>query len=154
MINDDRLAVASSRIHAENSQAIKKNQLFCFSRSENIYSYSVAMPIKIDFPLLPNINYIIRQLFEFGLIERWDKLSRSITANTIILDTLNVGVEAGEDHLVVLTVAHVTGAILVMSVGHILALIAFFVEQIVSQRIKSGSRRKIWTRLHSMLSEK
>lgn len=153
MVNDEKLAVATSRTHAENSQIVKKTQLYCFSKSDNIYSYSVAMPVKIDFALLPNINYIIRQLFEFGLIERWDKYSRSIAANAIILDTLKAGDDAGGGHLVVLTVAHVTGAILVMSLGHTVAFIAFLIEQIVSRRIESGSRRKIWTRLHSMLSQ-
>lgn len=112
------------------------------------------MPIKLDFHLLPNINYIIRQLFEFGLIERWDKLSQSIAKNADIRKLLNSEDSSHESRLVVLTVAHIMGAILVMIFGHILASLAFIVEQLTFRNIQKGNHKFVWMKLHQILNPK
>lgn len=154
MKDDVKLAIALSRLHALNSPVISQREIFCFPREQNIYSYSVAMPIKLDFHLLPNINYIIRQLFEFGLIERWDKLSQSIAKNADIKKMLISDGNGAESHLVVLTVAHIIGAILIMIFGHTLALLAFIAEQIVFRNIRNGKHSSVWMRFHRFLNPK
>lgn len=150
LLNDENIAVAVSRLHAENSPVISKTELYCFSRSNNIYSYSIALPIKLDFHLLPQINYIIRQLFEFGLIERWNKLSQSIASSVSISKLLK---SEGEDggHLVVLTVAHITGAILILGAGLIMSFAVFILERIVYRIIRHGRRNKFWNFVNSIL---
>lgn len=152
---DEKLAVAVSRLHAENTPALSRSEMFCFPRSRNIYSYSVAMPIKLDYHLLPIINYNIRQLFEFGLIERWNKLSQSIAANEEIKKMLDRAA-AGEsdDRLVVLTVPHIMGALLIMSFGHIVALITFCLELLIKKKIGDNKCAKIWLILHFFVNPK
>lgn len=148
LLVDEKLAVAASRLHALNTPVISQKELFCFARSANIYSYSIAMPIKLDFHLLPQINQIIRQLFEFGLIERWRTLSQAIASNAATLKMLREGGGGAGSPLVVLTVAHIMGAILIMFFGHFVALIAFLVEHITHRKIKSGNRHRFWMILH------
>lgn len=109
------------------------------------------MPIKLDFHLLPHINRVIRQLFEFGLIERWNKLSQSIASNAEIAKTLADGNGDGGDNLVVLTVAHIMGAILIMIFGHCLALIVFAAEHMTYRKIRSGNRGRFWAFVHKVL---
>lgn len=151
---DDKLAVAVSRLHAQNTPAVSQSEIFCFPRSDNIYSYSIAMPIKLDFHMLPVINYNIRQLFEFGLTERWNKLSQSIAANEEIKKILNSAASGKDDSLVVLTVPHITGAILIMFFGQFLSLIAFLTEIFVESRIRQKNCLKIWLLLHWFLQPK
>lgn len=112
------------------------------------------MPIKLDYHLLPVINYNIRQLFEFGLIERWNKLSQSIAANEEIKKILENAASGNDDQLVVLTVAHIMGAILAMTFGHIVASIAFLAEMFVSRQVQREKCAKIWILLHWLLRPK
>lgn len=151
---DEKLAVAVSRLHAENTPAISRSEMFCFPRSRNIYSYSIAMPIKLDYHMLPVINYNIRQLFEFGLTERWNKLSQSIAANEEIKKILNQAASGKDDQLVVLTVPHIMGALLIMSFGHFLALSTFFIELWINRKIKQIKCAKVWVILHWFLRPK
>lgn len=148
---DEKLAVAVSRLHAENTPAISRSEMFCFPRSNNIYSYSVAMPIKLDYHILPVINYNIRNLFEFGLVERWNKLGQSVAAALEIKYFLNKASDGHDDRLVVLTVPHIMGAILIMFFGHFVALITFLTELIVNRMIQQRNCTKFWQRLHWFL---
>lgn len=154
LASDEKLAVAVSRLHATNTLVISQSQIFCFPRTKNIYSYSVAMPIRMDFHLLPTINYNIRQLLEFGLIERWNKLSQSIAANEEIKKSLAHASEGNDSHLVVLTIAHIMGALMIMFFGHILAIIAFGLEQLVHRRMCRPQSWRFWFRLHRWLEPK
>lgn len=151
---DEKLAVALSRLHGYNSPVISRRDIYCFPPEQNIYSYSVVMPIRLDFHLRPQINFIIRQLLEFGLIERWDKLSQSIAENADIMKMINNGGSSDEKHLVVLTVAHIMGAILIMIFGHILASLAFLAETIVYNKLQTEKPSKKWIRLHKILNPK
>lgn len=154
LLKEETLAVAISRLHAKNTPVISQTELFCFARSANIYSYSVAMPIKLDYHLLPQINSVIRQLFEFGLIERWDKLSQSIASSAAIVKMQKDGTGGEGSHLVVLTVAHIMGAILIMIFGHSMALIAFLAEHFTHGKIKKGNYNRFWMLLHKFLTPK
>lgn len=155
LLVDEKLAVAVSRLHAKNSPVISEMELLCFARSANIYSYSVAMPIKLDFHLMPQINNIIRQLFEFGLIERWNKLSQSIASSAATVKMLRDGNGGdGSGHLVVLTVPHIMGAILIMAFGHLLAFIALIAEHMTHRKINRGSCNRCWKILHHFFTPK
>lgn len=112
------------------------------------------MPIKLDYHLLPIINYNIRQLFEFGLIERWNKLSQAIAANEEIKKILNTVSSGKDSRLTVLTVAHIMGAILVMIFGHIVAMIAFLTEIFVNRKVQQSGCSKVWLALHWFLQPK
>lgn len=151
LLKNDKLAVAASRLHAENSDVVTRDEIFCFSRENNIYSYSVAMPMRVDFHLLPVINSIIRQLFEFGLVERWDKLSQAIATSVLAAKLAQAGDESGSN-LVVLTVGHIMGAIFIMLFGHSLALCAFCTEQLIYRNAQGSSG--FWSKLNQFLTPK
>lgn len=150
---NEKLAVAVSRLHAENSAVISRDQLFCFTRENNIYSYSIAIPTRVDFHLLPSFNYIIRQLFEFGLVERWDKLSQAIASSALAIK-LAQSVSDGGGHLVVLTVGHIMGAVFVMLFGHSIAFIAFCSELLVNWQVRKQSPTWFWLKLNKFFVPK
>lgn len=112
------------------------------------------MPIKLDYHILPIINYNIRQLFEFGLTERWNKLSQSIAANEEIKMILKSAADGKDNRLVVLTVPHIMGAILIMIFGHSVALIAFCLEMSVRRHIEKRNCSKVWLTLNWFLKPK
>lgn len=153
LLENDKLAVAASRLHAENSAVVTKDEIFCFLRENNIYSYSVAMPMRVDFHLLPVINSIIRQLFEFGLVERWDKLSQAIATSALAAKLAQFG-DASESNLVVLTVGHIMGAIFIMLFGQSLALCAFCAEQLIYRNAQNSKSGIIWSKLNQFLTPK
>lgn len=103
---------------------------------------------------MPFINYYIRQLFEFGLIERWHILSQSIAANDEIKKILNTATNGKDDRLVVLTVAHIMGAILIMTFGHTLALIAFLSEILTEKHIRKPNCGRFWKIVNTFLTPK
>lgn len=69
--NDYRLAVASSRQHAENNKVIGDSEIFCFPRTSNIHSYAVKMLVRKDYHLLPKFNDLIARVLESGLFGKW-----------------------------------------------------------------------------------
>ena len=70
--NDKKLAVAISRQHAQNARIeLTENEMFCFDKANNIFSYSVVMLFKKDHHLLPLVNTLIRRMTEAGFILKW-----------------------------------------------------------------------------------
>lgn len=138
---DDYLAVATSREHAMNNPVLPKTNIFCFSKANNIYSFSVAMMTKKYFHLLPQMNSIIRRVSEFGLLEKWAK-DNSAGALKLIQETDDGG---DDDGLVVLTIGHITGAMIIMFLGYTVALCAFIGEMIVGKKISSSKRNAFWS---------
>lgn len=65
-------AVAISLQHAMNARAnLTENDIFCFDKANNIFSYSVVMLFKNDHHLLPLVNTLIRRIAEAGFILKW-----------------------------------------------------------------------------------
>lgn len=131
--------------------------MFCFSRANNVYTYSVAMPLRLDYELIESIDTIIANLMEFGLIDKWIKLSDGPTVRSLVTDVKAKHQE--EEHAkeppngnVVLTMDHIIGALLIMAFGYVLAMIAFVVEQIVHRRVHQGTDNKLFMYLHSVFS--
>lgn len=139
---NDYLAVALSREHAMNNPVLPKTEIFCFSKSNNVYTYSVAMITKKCFHLLPQMNSIIRRVLEFGLLEKWAKDNSAAT-----LKLIQNSDEGNGDGLVVLTVAHITGAIIIMFVGYAAAFVAFIGEIIIGKKLLFANQIWIWSLL-------
>lgn len=148
---DEYLAVASSRLHVKHNPVTTRRGLFCFSRENNVYAYSVAMTLKLDFELLESIDTIIANLFEFGLINMWIKWDTSPTMKTLFAAarTKDNGNENGN---VVLTIEHIIGAILIMLFGYIFAIIVFIVERVVHRKVQGGTDSKFILCLHKFLN--
>lgn len=146
--NLDNVAVSVSREHALNSPLIAKTELFCFAKTNNVYSYAVAMMTQKNFHLLGRMNSIIRRVMEFGLIQKWDKDSDVMQQLKLKMgsDAKKAATDSDEDEgLVVLTVGHIAGALIIMSVGYVLALLTFIAELLVNCRMLQAYRNNwLW----------
>lgn len=142
LLGRDDLAVSVSREHALNSPVIGKADLFCFTKSHNVYGYSVVLLAQRNYHLLGRMNSIIRRVMEFGLIEKWEKdgdtmqqLQLQIKQNALGGGSGNaVGDGDGEDGdaLVVLKVDNIMGAMILMVAGYVVALVVFVAELAVN----------------------
>lgn len=124
-----------------NNPVLPKTEIFCFSKSKNVYSFSVAMMTKKYFHLLPQMNSIIRRVVEFGLLEKWAKDNSAATLK--LIQNSDIGSEG--DGLVVLTVGHITGALMIMLVGYAIALCAFVGELIVARNVSFAKHKLFWS---------
>lgn len=113
-----------------NNPAISKSELFCFTKSNNVYSFSVAMLAKRNFHLLTRMNTIIRRVVEFGLIEKWEK--EDDTVRQIRLERIRPS--ESEDNLIVLTVGHIGGALVILLFGWLFGILSFIVEILINCR--------------------
>lgn len=122
-----------------NNPVLPKTEIFCFSKANNVYSFSVAMMTKKYFHLLPQMNSIIRRVLEFGLLEKWAKDNSAATLK-LIQNSENGSDD--DDELVVLTVGHITGALIIMFLGYAVAFCAFIGEIIVAKKLSISSANK------------
>lgn len=139
--NYDNVAVSVSREHALNSPVIAKTELFCFAKTNNVYSYSVSMMTQKNFHLLGKMNSIIRRVMEFGLIQKWDK-------DSDVMQQLKLKKESDDsdddEGLVVLTVGHIAGSLIIMGVGYFLAMLTFIAELVVNCRMLQAHHNWLW----------
>lgn len=142
---DEYLAVAVSRLHAQNSPTISRTEMFCFTRANNVYSYSVAVPLSMDFQLIDAINAVIRSAMESGLINRWSKFNIEPATRSLATDGKPL---ENENATIVLTVDHIVGALLIMVFGYVLAIIVFLAERVVYWRVRQGTESKLFLYLH------
>ncbi|XP_055585201.1 uncharacterized protein LOC129738049 [Uranotaenia lowii] len=119
------IAVAVSRAHSHNSKSIGEAEMFCFARTDNIQTYSVAMMVKKDFHLLSKINDLIRRISESGLLGKWQVESDKIRIDEDLDDEGGGG--EGEAQIV-LKVEHIEGAFILGAIGLALATVAFICE--------------------------
>lgn len=124
-----------------NNPVLPKTEIFCFSKINNVYSFSVAMITKKYFHLLPQLNSIIRRVLEFGLLEKWAKDNSAATLK--LIQSSDDG--STDDGLVVLTVGHITAAMIIMLIGYAIALIAFFGEVIVAKKLSYSTHKSFWS---------
>lgn len=72
--NNEKVAVAISRQHAMNAKVpITDEDMYCFEKADNIFTFSVVMLFKRDHHLLPSVNTLIRYISEFGFILKWKR---------------------------------------------------------------------------------
>lgn len=85
---NDRMAVAAS--HKLSSLSSKSGNdhfdpsmmIYCFKYPEHIHSYWVKMLAKQKFPLLNELNRLIQNAIENGLVEKWLKSFKSLKGKT------------------------------------------------------------------------
>lgn len=83
--SNKKLAVATSRTHAMNNRGIATSQIVCLSSANNIYGYLIGIVVNRQFRYIPEARLIVRDLVEFGLIDKWrsDSIFRDFNAETI-----------------------------------------------------------------------
>lgn len=167
LITNTKLAVALSRQHALNNRAVDKSHIFCFDRKHDIYSYSVSIIATYDFPLLSRIDYVIRLLYEGGLIFRWKEANpyEEFRLANILLpqfslvpkdsgaekddaeqdgDNANVETYSNQhrsesEQFVNLTIDHILGALIILIVGQSSAFVVFIYEYWTLNEVRKKS---------------
>lgn len=124
---DEKLAVAMSRQHAMNAKIpLNNDEMFCFDKADNIFSFSVVMLFKKDHHLLPSMNLYIRRITESGFILKWKLDSEYLKFKEVIKKQFD-----GDDREKPLTLNHLLGMYLMMCVGISLSIFAFAFEWLV-----------------------
>lgn len=66
---DEKLAVATSRLHVNVMPMLQNN--FCFTQSQNIQQYFISFLIKKNFPLRNQFDEIIKRIETSGFFFKW-----------------------------------------------------------------------------------
>lgn len=143
-IKTDAVAVAVSREHAKNTPLpISDEDMCCFAKTENIFTYSVVMLVPRDYHLLSQINDLIRRISESGLLSKWQKESEIIRTTT--------SAATAADGTMKLRIGHVQGAFLLGFLGAVIATAAFAVEWITYWLAGRTNKKSFWKKLESFL---
>lgn len=123
---NDKLAVAISRQHAINAR-IKLNQddMFCFDKANNVFSYSVVMLFKKDHHLLPSVNILIRRIAESGFILKWKADSEYLKF------TEDLRQRDPHENAEPINIEHLLGSFALIGVGILLSIVGFLYEWLV-----------------------
>lgn len=124
---NDKLAVAISRQHAGNARIpLDNDDMFCFDKANNIFSFSVVMLFKKDHHLLPAVNTLIRRIAESGFILKWK-------ADSEYVKFKDDGKQHGDPHEneEPLNLSHLLGMFALMFVGVVCSFVVFLAEWIV-----------------------
>lgn len=126
---DKKLAVALSRQHALNvPMEIAEDDMFCFPKANNIYTFSVVMLVMKDYFLLPKMNLMFRRMSETGFMLKWQQDAEiiKIAAKSKMERATSTGNEK-----VKLNIDHLTGAFYILFGGLILSTLGFIFEWII-----------------------
>lgn len=149
---EEKIAIGVSRRHAKNAPTVLRSEIYCFPTKNNIYYFTIVMPMKLDFVLIDAINDVIGKVLENGLVMHWNILTQEYTQNAIMFKFIMAeGRFDGENDRQALTFDHIAGAFVIIGIGWSLAFIAFVMEKIVKLRLKSESKLKIWRWLNNLL---
>lgn len=137
--NDDRMAVASSRQHAENNKVIRDSEIFCFPRTSNIHSYAVKMLVRKDYHLLPKFNDLIARVLESGLFGKWYSEAKARKVSVKSMQQV-----ASQDTAQPLQLKHLAGAYGLLLLGLAGSSLAFIFEWFIFYL--SRKRNYMWAR--------
>lgn len=120
------VAVGGSRQRILNSHSYTPNEIFCFDRDQSIASYHPALLMRKNFPMKSRINQIIRDAFESGLFVKWNLDSQRKKERVISYEQPpQLSLEQCSFALVI-----------VLCIGLILSIVAFFAELIVKWQVQ------------------
>lgn len=135
------MAVGDSRLHLLSSSAYSPSSIYCFDDSESFSTFQVALLFKKGSRFEAQINRIIRNLFEFGIFNKW---SQSYLHKKQI-DSDEIPPQMTVQNLLM-------PIIFVLGIFIPLAIIIFVLELITFAKIKPNRRpSRAWTFLHRIL---
>lgn len=76
-----KYALAIPRRRAERSQVFISKKIYCYDKTENIRNYSVSLNVRKDFEYLAEVNEIIMNALEAGLIQKWENDGQPIKSH-------------------------------------------------------------------------
>ncbi|XP_031623072.1 uncharacterized protein LOC116340623 [Contarinia nasturtii] len=141
-----KYALAVSRKWIERKQFDALNKISCFEKAENLKNYSVSLLVRKDFGCMNEINEIIRNALEAGLIQKWKQDGQSIK--------LYKNVNAFSSH----SYSRLSDVI-VIAIALFISVLVILAELVVDNRMESLNRYNIsifiyksfWTRRHAFI---
>lgn len=122
-----RLGILSSRAHVFGSGLIDKSTIYCFPITKSMYNYSIAMITRKEFVLLPQINQIIQNIIEVGLIRQWEQECKINPKARLRTQKLSFKEDSNEGF-----VSEIKATLFSpMVIGYCLAVIGFVTERVV-----------------------
>ncbi|CAD7006201.1 unnamed protein product [Ceratitis capitata] len=147
--DNEGLAVAVSRQHFLYNPRIKRDQLYCFDRNENLYVYLVTMLLPKKFHLLHKINPVIQHIIESGHMQKW---ARELDLKRRIREEIE---RARKVHVKSLTVEQVAGSFALHAMLSTLALLIFLLECCTHWLVvKRRTRLRLFRMLHRKFKSK
>lgn len=134
-----KYAVAVSRNWVEKSAQFASNKIFCFNRANNIQNYSVSINIRKGFPYIAEVNEIIRNALEAGLIVKWEHDGQSLKS----LDDLNDFTSNPNSQL---------NDIMLLAVGLSIIALAIAAEAIMNNRVDSLNHYNLSMFVHKLFN--
>lgn len=136
---EHKRAVALSRKRMERSQLLLSNEVHCFEKMENIQNYSLSLHVRKDFEHKAEVNEIIRNAVEAGLIQKWanDELPGKSCDD---FDNCNTNTNQQIDDTIVLAI--------VLS----LVLLVIAAEVVVNNRIEALNRYNLSIFVHKLFT--
>lgn len=126
--SNEKLAVAISRQHAMNAKVpITEEDMFCFEKADNIFSFSVEMLFKRDHHLLPSVNTLIRHISEFGFILKWKRDAEYEKLKEVVMRHREKAANRNQ----AINITQLFGLFALAGAGLLIATIVFIVEWIV-----------------------
>lgn len=132
----------ASRLSIENSLVIRKREMYCFSRQENIIRTMITLNLQRKYDFFSQINAIVVSSIEAGLIEKWHRDSRMYS---------NDSTKQDDGHRVILTVAHIGAALIALFCGLTIASIVFIAECVTLHKVKQADCHKFWVFLSKVV---
>ncbi len=122
---DKKLAIAISRQHSMNAKVpITEEDMYCFTKSDNIFSFSVVMLFKRDHHLLPLVNTLIRRITEYGFILKWRQDAEYEKLKEVVKRHREKATEVNQ----AIKVSQLLGLFGLAVAGMSLALVSFLIE--------------------------
>lgn len=139
---NDRLAVSVGRTRAENCPLIRLSEIYCFPSQENIFAFPTTVRTSRKYEFLPQVNILIRRSLEAGLFQKWRSDSSLYQNDSKQQQICNI----------ILTVAHIGGALLALICGLGLASLAFMAECVAFHKLKQADCHQFWLVLSDILN--
>lgn len=103
--NEYRNAVAVSRNRIENNQLFLSNKIHCFDKTQNIQNYSISLNVRKNFEHITEVNDIIRNALEAGLIQKWENDEHSFHSLNELNNNFNSNRYSQLSNIIVIAVA-------------------------------------------------
>lgn len=137
--DNNNLAVGISRLHIQ-AMSLHQN-IFCFDRTQNIYSYLNTFMIRSDFPQRNAFNNVLKGIASSGLTSKWQKdirIYRQLSKHHSEVHSINI--------------MDFYFAFLFASVFLNLSITAIILEFIVYYKFNSPNSKHYWTFWDKLIS--
>lgn len=137
--SDNQVAIGVSREYV-----LHRTDIFCFDRTENIFSYTVSMLVRKNDELYRRVNKFIHHLLDAGLMKKWTETTFNV---------LRKGNDSHGSSLQVkpISIQHITVGFIIAILFVILSVIAFGLELLIYKKLCSKNPSSFWIKAELLI---